>query len=354
MDDTRLTPAPSSRSWQPPQPRNLVDGAAEWSTTARVSPERAEAARASVEALTAGFDVFEQFFEHLGIGLALADLETTFLRVNEEYARMLGRAPEDLVGVQLSDLVRPTGWWGEGAGLDRLRAGRDRSLQAEERYLTPDGQESWVLHGVNLVADGTGVPRWLALSAQDVTERRRAEQDLRDLTASLTERVVRDPLTGLSNRGLLEERTRAALARDGRLGTSTGLLFLDLDGFKAINDQHGHAVGDAVLCEVADRLKAAVRPSDTVARLGGDEFVVLAESTATDMLETLGVRLEREIARPFQVSGLTLEVGVSVGMAGSSCGEADPAGLLGQADREMYAVKKARRRARGAGSSEQG
>lgn len=312
---------------------------------AQVSAERALAARVSVEALTAGFDVFEEFFEHLGIGLALADLATTILRVNEAYARMLGRAPEDLVGVPLSDLTRTVGWWGPGAGLDRVRDGRERSLQAEERYVTVEGHESWVLHGVNVVTDAAGVPRWLALSAQDVSERRRAEQDLRDLTANLTERVVRDPLTGLANRGLLEERTRAALSRDGRLGTSTGLLFLDLDRFKAINDQHGHAVGDEVLRVVADRLRSAVRPSDTVARLGGDEFVVLAESSTGDALETLGERLEQAVAQPMDVAGLTLQVGVSVGIAGSSHGEADPAGLLGQADRGMYVVKGSRRRA---------
>ena len=344
MDDAGTPVAPRDPS-AAPAPRGTEEDQKVGDVDPQASTARAGAARASVEAvLTSGFDVFEEFFEHLGIGLALADLSASFLRVNEEYARMVDRQPEDLVGVPLSDLVSPAGWWGEGAGLERVLAGRERSLESEERSVMSDGRERWVLHAVNLVSDPDGVPRWLALSAQDVSERRKAEQDLRDLTASLTERVIRDPLTGLANRGLLEERTRAALARDARLGTSTGLLFLDLDRFKPINDHHGHAVGDEVLRQVAERLRLAVRPSDTVARLGGDEFVVLAESTVNEDLVALGRRLEREVARPFELMGLTLDVGVSVGIAGSSHGAADPAGLLGQADREMYAVKGARRR----------
>ena len=130
---------------------------------------------------------------------------------------------------------------------------------------------------MTVVPGAGGEPAWFAVSAQDISERRRVEHELRDLTATLAERAVRDPLTGLANRTLLHERLRGILARDARAGTTTALLFLDLDGFKAINDKHGHAVGDLVLKVVADRLTAVVRPSDTVARLGGDEFVVLVE-----------------------------------------------------------------------------
>ena len=115
------------------------------------------------------------------------------------------------------------------------------------------------------------------MSAHDITERHRAEQDLRERTRELAEQAVHDPLTGLANRTLFEERLRAVLSRDARTGDATGVLFLDLDGFKSVNDEHGHQVGDAVLRVVAARLIAAVRPADTVARLGGDEFVVLVE-----------------------------------------------------------------------------
>jgi diguanylate cyclase (GGDEF)-like protein len=142
------------------------------------------------------------------------------------------------------------------------------------------------------------------------------------------------------NRTLVEERLRGTLARDARTGGSTSLLFLDLDGFKAVNDRYGHAVGDAVLRTVASRLRSCVRPSDTVARMGGDEFVVLAEGTTQLGLEPLVARLEVVLSEPIAVGDLTLDVGVSVGVAVSTGGEADAAGLLAEADRAMYAAKR--------------
>jgi diguanylate cyclase (GGDEF)-like protein/PAS domain S-box-containing protein len=303
----------------------------------------ASAARRTIDALA---DVFEDFFDHVRVGLALADLSTRYIRVNATYAAILGRAPEDLIGVAFPHVVRSDGRPGLGQQLSDLVDGNAPSLSAEERYVAPDGRESWVLHTVTVFRDGEDRPVWFAVSAQDVSERRRAEQGLRDLTATLAERAVRDPLTGLANRVLLEERLRGTLARDARTGSATSVLFLDLDGFKAVNDRHGHAVGDAVLQEVGRRLTAAVRPSDTVARLGGDEFVVLAESTAEPEVGQLALRLQETILKPIGAGSTTVTVGVSIGLAVSHRGEADPASLLADADRSMYVVKHSHRRAR--------
>ena len=214
------------------------------------------------------------------------------------------------------------------------------SLQSEQSYARPDGQVVWVLHGVATAAGSDGAPGWYAVSAQDITERRHAEQELRELTAVLSEQAVRDPLTGLANRALLAERLRSALATDVRTGESTGVLFLDLDGFKEVNDRHGHAVGDALLRGVAHRLRAAVRPADTVARLGGDEFVILVERATDPGLEVLADRLRAAVAAPLQVHSQILEVGVSVGVARAARGDADPQGLLSQADSRMYDAKR--------------
>jgi len=213
-------------------------------------------------------------------------------------------------------------------------------MQSEQRYLCPDGSHRWVLHGVTIVPGKEGAPAWFAVSAQDITERRQAEDDLRQLTDRLAEQAVRDPLTGLANRLLFEDRLRAVLARARRTGEGTGLLFLDLDGFKAINDQHGHQVGDVVLQTVAHRLRKAVRPSDTVARLGGDEFVVLVEAATEAALRVLADRLRFGVAEPMQISGLDVKVGVSVGLAMSAGLDEEPAALLARADRQMYAVKR--------------
>ena len=200
----------------------------------------------------------------------------------------------------------------------------------------------WVLHGVATVGSEDGEPAWLAVSAQDITERRRIEQELRDLTAALTEQAVRDPLTSLANRALFEERLRAALSRDARTGEATGVLFLDLDGFKAVNDRHGHAVGDEVLRRTAERLVRAVRPADTVARLGGDEFVVLVQGASDAGLQALLQRLAEAVAEPLTIGSVQLTVGASIGSALALGGEADPVGLVAEADQGMYAAKRRR------------
>jgi diguanylate cyclase (GGDEF)-like protein/PAS domain S-box-containing protein len=313
-----------------------------------VSPERARAARATMEELAGSPDVFATFFEQARIGLALADLGGRYVRVNSTYAALLGRAPEDLVGEPLeavagADAVPP----GRDLVAEALAAGREGLPQTEQRFLTADGEVRWLLHGISVVPDAAGRPAWFAVSAQDVTERRRAEQDLRDLAAAMSERAVRDPLTGLANRGLLEERLRAALSRDaraGRTGTGTGVLFLDLDGFKDVNDTAGHDAGDAVLTAVARRLTAGVRPADTVARLGGDEFVVLVEQADPADLAPLAARLRRSVGEPVEVPGLgEVQVGTSVGLAWCAGGELDARTLLRRADEAMYEDKRRRR-----------
>ncbi len=308
--------------------------------TARATPARARAARRTMDVVSHQVDVWEDFFDNVRIGLALADLTTRYMRINTTYAGLLGKAPEDLVGVPFGTAMGTPSAEAE-AQLEQVLSGRRDAMTVEAEYVSPSGRRLWLLHGVSVVLGADGRPGWFAVSAQDVTERHRAEEELRDLTESLTERAVRDPLTGLANRSLVEERLRGVLARDARTGGTTGLLFLDLNGFKAVNDRHGHAVGDAVLKTVAARLAHCVRPSDTVARLGGDEFVVLAEGVTREGLLPLVGRLQAAVAEPVVAAGLTLNVGVSIGMAVSTGGEADPAGLMSAADKDMYAVKRA-------------
>ncbi len=289
-----------------------------------------------MDALADSPDVFEEFFVSARIGLALADLNGSYVRVNQTYAALLGCAPEDLVGVPLADVLE------DALTLDlaELAEGHRESVQSEQAYSHADGTTAWVLHGVAAVAGPDGRPAWFAVSAQDITERRRAEEELRAATEALTEQAVRDPLTGLANRTMFEERLRGSLSRDARAGGSTGVLFLDLDGFKDVNDRYGHGVGDAVLRAVAERLTAGVRPADTVARLGGDEFVVLVEGASPAGMSALIARLRDAVQAPLVVRGDTLDVGVSVGMALASDGSTDPASLVAEADKRMYDVKR--------------
>ena len=146
-------------------------------------------------------------------------------------------------------------------------------------------------------------------SARDVSERRRAEE-------RLVHQAFHDPLTGLPNRALFLDRLERALARAARTGYAVALLFLDLDGFKAVNDEFGHEAGDGLLVAVAGRLGLRLRSEDTVARFGGDEFTVLLQnvggpSGATEVAD----RILEELREPFLLEGREHHVTASIGIA---------------------------------------
>jgi len=174
----------------------------------------------------------------------------------------------------------------------------------------------------------------LVVTLRDITERKRAEEEL-------TRRATHDVLTGLPNRALIRERLSHALQRSRRGGLSVSLLFVDLDGFKLINDTHGHDAGDEVLKIVARRLIDQVRPGDTVARLAGDEFVILCEQVEqpTDM-SLLAGRINDILRRPVVFRGVDLFVTGSIGVAIGNGNSHSADDLLRYADTAMYAVKE--------------
>jgi len=168
------------------------------------------------------------------------------------------------------------------------------------------------------------------------------EETVRQRTAALVHQAQHDPLTGLPNRRLLAERLERALATAARYGRSVGLLFLDLDGFKLVNDAYGHDAGDEVLKEVARRLSASLRGSDTLARLSGDEFVVLiAEMHRWDDAREIGEALLERVAAPYLVKGSEVRLTVSIGVSIYPDDAPDAATLQQRADAAMYLAKDA-------------
>ncbi|MGZ4769560.1 MAG: diguanylate cyclase [Ilumatobacteraceae bacterium] len=188
-----------------------------------------------------------------------------------------------------------------------------------------------------LEMQATAIPGGVQGVSRDVTE-------LRNLQANLVARALRDPLTGLANRLLLDELLEAALARTERTEVPVAVVFLDLDGLKTVNDTYGHDVGDAVLRETARRLLSVVRATDVVARLGGDEFVIVYElndCSPTDLV----ARLDRSLRVPFVISeDLQVWCPASIGHAETHTVGRDPAALLTAADSAMYDAKRARNR----------
>jgi diguanylate cyclase (GGDEF)-like protein len=165
---------------------------------------------------------------------------------------------------------------------------------------------------------------------------------------ALRHRALHDPLTKLPNRALLEDRLALALAKSERSGTLTGLLFVDLDRFKAVNDTYGHLVGDRLLIAVAQRLTSALRPGDTLARVAGDEFVVVCEDIS-DLAhaEQIASRIHGVLEAPFAITPNSITVSASVGIAVGTDPDEHAADLLLHADGALYAAKR-----RGGGQSE--
>jgi diguanylate cyclase (GGDEF)-like protein len=169
---------------------------------------------------------------------------------------------------------------------------------------------------------------------------------LREKEEGLRNAALHDHLTGLPNRLLLADRLEQAGLRAARQpGYRFAVLLLDLDGFKAVNDSLGHAAGDQLLIEVAQRLTLLLRKSDTAARLGGDEFVVLLDGVTTpDGQRVVCDAIKTVITEPFVIDGRRVEVGLSIGVALSAEGSADPDHLLREADAAMYRAKSLARR----------
>jgi diguanylate cyclase (GGDEF)-like protein/PAS domain S-box-containing protein len=217
--------------------------------------------------------------------------------------------------------------------------------EMEYRLVGFDGVTRWVWERCipRPVVDGR---RMVDGIVTDITDRHRVERELAEAHARLAHLAYHDHLTGLPNRARFQEHLEVALARTGRDGSCVAVLFIDLDGFKQVNDAHGHAAGDSLLRAVGDRLSMISRDGDVVARLGGDEFLMLVCLPAADQaqLDALCNRVYQQLLTPVNVDGADLEVSGSIGLAlfPRDAGSGDD--LIRVADVAMYSVKQHSRR----------
>ena len=211
-------------------------------------------------------------------------------------------------------------------------------LDGERRLRRSDGTELWVVQSHEIVRHNNGEPQFVVLSLVDVTDRRRAEDDL-------VRRAFTDPLTGLPNRRALTDRLRHAVALSRRRGLQVGLVHLNIDRFKAVNEALGHEAGDLLLSQVADRLRWSTRVEDTAVRLGADEFLVVAEDVEDlDGLRALADRLLSVLDEPFLVHEREINLSASVGLTLGS--DMTPDDLLRQAQSALTKAKSDGSRAR--------
>ncbi|HWL35431.1 MAG TPA: sensor domain-containing diguanylate cyclase [Frankiaceae bacterium] len=276
----------------------------------------------------AGGSALRAAFDVAPAGMSLLDTALRYRWVNLALCATLGRDRHALLGLSVEDIVDPAHADRAAAFFARLRGGGSPGVRDRIAFARPDGRRVWADVGGSLFTAPGDPPLFLVQQFDVTADHDRAEE--------LAHRAMHDDLTGLANRAVLRERLQLVLARRGEQRVVA--FFLDIDGFKKFNDAYGHSVGDAVLCEVADRLAAVIRDGDTVARVGGDEFVVAGEVVDADEAGRIAERIAAAFRSPVPVGERALVVTVSVGVALSVPGDS-PEDLVDRADQALLAEK---------------
>ncbi|MCX7896475.1 MAG: diguanylate cyclase [Rhodocyclaceae bacterium] len=269
-------------------------------------------------------------------GMVITDAEGTILEINEAFTEVTGYSPCEVLGnnPRLLKSGRHDAAFYAEMWRQLITAGRWRGEIWNRRK---SGEIYPELLSIVAVRDAKGLTTHYIGNFIDITELKAAEEKLRQL-------AHHDPLTGLPNRALLIDRLQLAIKQADRRHRLLAVCFLDLDGFKEINDTHGHEIGDRLLVEITQRLTSALRAGDTVARLGGDEFVLLLVDLATvEELEQVLARVMAQLSAPIEISGLTIGISASIGVTLYPLDDAGSDGLLRHADHAMYRAKQAGR-----------
>ncbi|MDT7707561.1 MAG: hypothetical protein QOG20_3168 [Pseudonocardiales bacterium] len=294
------------------------------------------ASRESEQKLAASEARFRAMFTEAAIGIGIGDLEGNILEVNASLRRMFGYTAEEFHRRNVIDMVHPLDATSIWDAYKRLIAGQDDHFRVEKRFYRADGEVIWTHLAVSLVRGESGEPAYQVAMLQDITERHRLQCDLEHL-------AYHDPLTGLPNRAVLSERLAEVFANPAE-DRRIALCFVDLDGFKAVNDSLGHDVGDQLLVAVAARLAGCCRPGHLVGRMGGDEFVVLLQDPTTeDEAVAVAEDILAALEAPIRLGDHEVIVTASIGIVEQPVAATSPADLMSAADITLYWAKGAGR-----------
>ncbi|MEU6270743.1 putative bifunctional diguanylate cyclase/phosphodiesterase [Saccharopolyspora shandongensis] len=276
---------------------------------------------------------FRAIFAEAAIGIGIGDMTGRILEVNDSLVRIMGRPGEELRRMLVQDMMHPDDPHSTWRLYEELVRGERDQFRVEKRFVRPDGGTVWTELIVSLVRGEDGLPLYQVALIEDVTDRRMLQERLRH-------QAMHDPLTRLPNRALFLERLTTILEQhepDERVA----LCYMDLDGFKVINDSLGHHVGDDLLRAVADRLATAVHGDDRlVARMGGDEFVIVIQNSfGTDQAVEVADTVLDALARPIRIGGHELSVSASIGIVERPVSGQTAAELMRDADVTLYWAK---------------
>ena len=280
---------------------------------------------------------FRLAFEDNMAPMIFTNLENQVIAANDAFCHLIGYAREEILGRTTWHYTHPEDVGVSGDTQRRLLSGEVDKVSFIKRYLSKDGRPI-VINSLKSAARGPdGEILYFVSSQRDITEERA-------LTEQLSHQALHDPLTGLANRALFDDRLAQATARVQRLGGFGAVLLLDLDDFKGVNDTYGHLVGDQLLVGVAHRLERVTRSSDTLCRFGGDEFLYLAEGmTSPEQADDVARRLLDTLAEPFTFSDTVFEQRASVGVVVCDGTAPDFHECVREADVALYEAKRIRR-----------
>jgi diguanylate cyclase (GGDEF)-like protein/PAS domain S-box-containing protein len=265
-------------------------------------------------------------------GIVITDPEACIVEVNDAFSRITGYSREEVLGKNPATLK--SGHQGSEFYQEMWRAIIDNGQWSGEVWNRRKGGEVYAEHlTISAVRDERGGVSHYAGVFADITPQKEYERKLEKIAHY-------DALTGVPNRALLADRMQQAVAQCRRAGGLLAICYLDLDGFKPVNDLHGHETGDLLLVEMARRMQQCIRGGDTVARIGGDEFVLLMGLSRLSECDTALKRLLGAIARPTLINGIQVGVSASLGVTLYPADDADPDTLLRHADQAMYLAKQ--------------